>query len=75
MVSLSHLVRTMLTPPVSTNAVRVALIVGTCLNLINQGSAIWDGGAVEWGKLLLNFSVPFLVSSYSGAKARLDRNA
>lgn len=65
----------MLTPPVSTNAVRVALVVGTCLNLINQGSAIWHGAPVEWGKFLLNYAVPFLVSSYSGAKARLDRDA
>lgn len=71
--SLSRFAKTMLMPPVSTNAVRVALVVGTCLNLINQGSSIWHGAPVEWGKFLLNYAVPFLVSSYSGAKARLDR--
>jgi hypothetical protein len=53
----------------------VALVACCCLNQINQGSAIWHGAPVEWGKFLLNFTVPLLVSSYSGAKARLSRDA
>jgi hypothetical protein len=51
---------------------RVALVVGTRLILINQGSAFWHGAPVQWVRFLLNFAVPFLVSSYSGAKVRLD---
>ncbi len=60
---------------VISNALRVSLVVGTCLNAINQGTAIWHGAEVEWGKVLLNYTVPYLVASYSAAKARkaLDR--
>ncbi len=58
----------MLSPPVSTNALKVALVVGTILNLINQGSAVWQGASIDWHRLALNYLVPFLVSSYSGAK-------
>lgn len=55
---------------VVTNAVRVSLVVGTCLNLINQGGALWSGEGVEWGKFALNFAVPYLVASYSAAKIK-----
>lgn len=51
------------------NAVRVSLVVGTCLNLINQSPAIWQGGQVDWLKLLMNYAVPFFVASYSAARA------
>lgn len=63
---LSH----MLSRPVVTGAIKVSLFVGTCLNAINQGSALWHGAGVEWGKVLLNYTVPYLVASYSAAKAR-----
>lgn len=60
----------MLSRPVAGNAIKVSLFVGTCLNAINQGSAIWLGAGVEWGKVMLNFAVPYLVASYSAARAR-----
>lgn len=68
---MAKLIHAMLTRPVVVNALRIALVVGTCLNLINQGSAILHGAPVQWGKLLLNFAVPYLVASYSAAKIRL----
>ncbi|WP_373490442.1 nitrate/nitrite transporter NrtS [Parasphingorhabdus sp.] len=49
---------------------RVAIVVGTCLNIINQGVAIWHGGDIDWSRFLMNYAVPFLVASYSAAKAR-----
>ena len=52
------------------NAIRVSLFVGTCLNAINQGAQIWHGDGIEWGRFLLNYAVPFLVSSYSASRAR-----
>lgn len=64
------MLRTMLCKEVVTNAIKVSLFVGTCLNAINQGPAIWRGEPIEWGKMALNFLVPFLVSSYSAAKVR-----
>ena len=56
--------------PVVTGAIKVSLFVGTCLNAINQGAAIWQGMGVEWSKVVLNYVVPYLVASYSAAKAR-----
>lgn len=63
----------MLARPIVINALRVALVVGTCLNFINQGSAILHGGPVQWSKLLLNFAVPYLVASYSAARVRFGQ--
>jgi len=56
--------------PVVTGAIKISLFVGTCLNLINQGSALWHGVGIQWSKVLLNYVVPYLVSSYSAARAR-----
>ncbi|WP_205747919.1 nitrate/nitrite transporter NrtS [Devosia sp. FKR38] len=42
----------------------VAVIVGTALNLINQGDAMLAGTALSIPKLLLTYAVPFLVSTY-----------
>lgn len=53
---------------VVSNAIRVSLFVGLCLNAINQGPSLWHGDDLEWGKALLNFAVPYLVASYSAAR-------
>ena len=46
----------------------VALVVGCILNLINQGERMFDETeSVHWGHILLNFLVPFCVSSLSAA--------
>ena len=50
-------------------SLRVALIVGSVLNLINQGDALLAVGRVDWGKLLLTYSVPFAVATYSSYRA------
>lgn len=50
------------------NAVRVSLTVGTGLNLINQAGPILSGAPVSWLHVLLNYLVPYCVSSYSAAK-------
>jgi hypothetical protein len=49
----------------------VALIVGTILNLINQGDALVAGGAINWAKILLTYAVPYLVSTYGAVSYRL----
>ncbi|MGE0436778.1 MAG: nitrate/nitrite transporter NrtS [Steroidobacteraceae bacterium] len=54
------------------SAFRVALVVGALLNIINQGGAIWNGGDIDWFHGLLNYLVPFLVSSYSAGKRGLE---
>lgn len=42
----------------------VALIVGTILNLINQGDALFGDGPVNWVKIVLTFAVPYFVATY-----------
>ena len=58
--------------PVIANAIRVMIVVGTCLNIVNQGVTIWHGGGVDWSRFTMNYAVPFLVASYSAAKARMS---
>jgi hypothetical protein len=49
----------------------VALVVGTVLNLINQGDALIAGGPLDWVKALLTFAVPYCVSTYGAVSYHL----
>jgi hypothetical protein len=51
----------------------VAVVVGTILNLINQGDAMLVGGAINWAKIVLTYAVPYLVSTYGAVSYRLSR--
>lgn len=48
----------------------VALVVGSVLNLINQGDLIFNGGDVDAGKLVLTYLVPFFVSAHGAFLGR-----
>jgi hypothetical protein len=48
----------------------VALVVGTLLNLINQGEALFAGQAIHWGRAILTYIVPFIVSTHGALSAR-----
>jgi hypothetical protein len=50
----------------------VALIVGSVLNLINQGDALFAGGGVTIWKLLLTYCVPYCVATYGAVTARME---
>lgn len=50
-------------------ALGVAVVVGTVLNLINQGEAIWHG-ALNWPKAILTYLVPFAVSMHGALSAK-----
>ncbi len=49
----------------------VALIVGTILNLINQGDILLSGQPLHFAKLVLTYIVPYLVSTYGAVSFRL----
>ena len=49
----------------------VALVVGTILNLINQGDTLLSGHHVDFAKLALTYAVPYLVSTYGAVSFRL----
>ena len=57
--------------------VRIALVVGTILTIINQGDVILrgDATAITWIKAALNYCVPFVVSNLgllAGNRAELE---
>lgn len=47
----------------------VALGIGTLLNLINQGDALWSGNWPVLWKACLTYCVPFAVASYGSYAA------
>jgi len=47
----------------------VALVVGTILNVINQGPELLNGHHPNWWKLLLTYLTPFVVASYGSYAA------
>jgi hypothetical protein len=49
----------------------VALVVGTILNLINQGDVLLSGQRGDFTKLTLTYVVPYLVSTYGAVSFRL----
>jgi hypothetical protein len=55
---------------VQRNAVQVAAVVGSILNLINQSDVWMHAAAISWPHLVMNFMVPYCVASFSGARMK-----
>jgi hypothetical protein len=53
---------------------KVALIVGTALNLINQGDALFGPASINWLKLILTYLMPYAVSTYGAVAVCWDRD-
>lgn len=49
----------------------VALVVGTILNLINQGDALASFSGVNWLKVALTYCVPYAVCTYGAVSSRV----
>ncbi len=54
------------------NALKIALVVGSLLNVINQGERLLNGDTISWFHLLLNYLVPYCVASYSAARNEIE---
>jgi hypothetical protein len=50
-----------------------AIVVGTILNLINQGDAILEAASLNWIKIVLTYFVPYAVSTYGAVSYRMSR--
>ena len=48
-----------------------ALLVGTVLNLINQGDALIGWVPIDWLKLILTYCVPYAVCTYGAVSHQL----
>ena len=59
-------------PSVLRRSLAAAVIVGTVLNLINQGDALFAGKALDWLKVALTYIVPYCVATYGAVAFRLD---
>lgn len=57
---------------IARRSVLVALVVGTILNLINQGDALFSGAHVSLWKVILTYAVPYCVATYGAVSYRLS---
>jgi hypothetical protein len=55
-------------------ALRVAALVGTVLNVVNQGGPLlrFELGAIDWWKAGFTYLVPFCVSVYSATRMQMQ---
>jgi hypothetical protein len=51
----------------------VALVVGTVLNLINQGDAFFGAMPINWLKIILTYFVPYAVCTYGAVSFQLRK--
>ena len=56
-------------------SIKVALVVGTILNLFNLWQLILGGMPLPWIHVAANYLVPYCVSSYGAARNELTRSA
>lgn len=70
---LSRLLHTATQRRIVVASLKVALVVGSLLNLINQGGRLLDGLPPFWLHVALNYLVPYCVASYSAARNELAR--
>jgi methyl-accepting chemotaxis protein len=59
-------------PELAKRSLLTAVVVGSVLNLINQGHVVFGDAELIWGTLLLTYLVPYCVSTYSGAVSRVS---
>ena len=64
--------RCAVTDGVPRRALAAAVVVGTILNLINQGDALLGGGKIDWLKLALTYLVPYFVTTYGAVSFRIE---
>lgn len=69
---LRTIVRLLCTSDIVWSSLRIALVVGTVLNLINQGTRWWHGDELALVYCLLNYMVPYCVAAYSAMRTRLQ---
>ena len=59
-------------PKIIKRSLIIAAIVGTILNLINQGDVLDEMDQFELWKCLLTYMVPYCVSTYGAVSALMD---
>lgn len=62
-------VRLALAWPIAKRSMLVTVVVGSILNLINQGDALFYGSPIELWKIGLTYCVPFCVATFGASCA------
>jgi hypothetical protein len=57
------------------SALKVSLVVGSILNLINHNGLMLGDDSLSWMHVLMNYVVPYCVSSYSAARNEIAKDA
>ncbi len=60
------------TPRIVKNSIRIALVVGTIINGLNQLPAIISGAEPSWWHVIVNYIVPYCVATYSAVKNQMS---
>lgn len=68
-----HFYRGAFRPSTRRRAIRVALVVGTLLVLINQWEAIFGADPVNWLKFGLTYLVPWAVVTWTSVMNEIER--
>ena len=71
--SIADIIRLCFSGGIPRRSLIVAIIVGTILNLINQGYALLGDAPINWIRLTLTFMVPYCVSTYGAVSALYAR--
>ena len=69
-----HACRCAVSSDVPRRSLYVALVVGTVLNLINQGEAIIGLAGINWLKVALTYCVPYAVCTYGMVSYQLRKH-
>lgn len=60
---MKKLLITALTPCILESSLKISFVVGSILNLVNQGEDFLQTGKISWLHLALNYLVPYCVAS------------
>lgn len=75
MLVLKHACRCALSDGVPLRSFLVALVIGTILNLINQGDSLLGETPLNWWKLIMTYFVPYGVYTYGAVSIQLRRRS
>ena len=64
--------RCIIAPGVPRRSLAAAVVVGTILNLINPGDALFGGRPLDWLKIALTYIIPYCVATYGAVAFRLE---
>ena len=62
---------------VVTKALKISLVFGTLLNIINQGDLLYalNFSKLNYAKLILTYLVPYTVTTYTAVSIKLEQRS